>query len=182
MPLTEEQKLENKILRQIEWMKGQTYDGRFNKHKTGVASLFQKLVRLSYADEDGFCHCVTCSKRKHYKELQGGHFIGRKNKNVIVDWRNVWPQCVYCNDHLSGNTAKFREFLSYELGETQIAALESKANAPKHGWLLRELAETKVQFAAEIRQQEKRIERNEPALRSYRTLEEWRCVDDEVPF
>ena len=41
------------------------------------AVLTQKLVRLKAADKHGFCRCVTCGKRQHWKELQGGHFISR---------------------------------------------------------------------------------------------------------
>ena len=35
----------------------------------------QKLARMSAADDDGYCSCVSCSKSLHYKQMDGGHFI-----------------------------------------------------------------------------------------------------------
>lgn len=185
MPLSDEEKHARKINRTIQWMKGQTYDGRFNKTNAGVAVLFQRLVRLTYANENGHSACVTCSKAKDYRDLQGGHFIGRKNKNVVLDWRNVWPQCVHCNDKtfgLAGNLSNYREFLLHEIGAVQLHALESKANGPRHEWTIQELAEIKVEFQRQIKEQERRIQRCEPAPKRLRTLAEWKAIDNEVTF
>lgn len=176
--LTPEEKLERKITRAEATLKRLSYEGRFSKNKVGVASLYQRLVRLRYADENGICRCVTCDKSAHFTELQGGHFISRRHKNTIVDERNVWPQCVYCNYHLSGNVSAFRKFLEFELGSTQLAAIESKAKGPSPNWSTRELAELKVRLAEEIKAEEKRIERHEPPTRKLKTLSDYESVAD----
>ena len=41
----------------------------------------QKLARLSEADDNGYCTCVSCGVVKHYKEMQGGHFIPKANSS-----------------------------------------------------------------------------------------------------
>ena len=35
----------------------------------------QKLARIAAADDTGHCACVSCGVVKHYKDMQGGHFI-----------------------------------------------------------------------------------------------------------
>ena len=58
----------------------------------------QLHARISHADENGYCTCVSCGIRKHYKELDGGHYIP---KGASAFWsletENIWPQCKGCN-------------------------------------------------------------------------------------
>jgi len=61
------------------------------------AVLLQKLVRIKAADEHGMCECVSCKTRKHWKEMQGGHFIPRGNNATKLMEENVNPQCMGCN-------------------------------------------------------------------------------------
>ena len=69
----------------------------------------QKLVRLKAADKDGYCKCVTCGVVKHYKQMQGGHYYGRKEALVFKLWEeNIHPQCPKCN-WKGMNTTKVRE-------------------------------------------------------------------------
>ena len=61
------------------------------------AVLLQRLVRLKAADDNGYCTCVTCGIRKHYKEMEGGHYIPRKQTATKLMEENVHPQCSSCN-------------------------------------------------------------------------------------
>ncbi len=61
------------------------------------AVLIQKLVRLKSADEYGYCQCVTCDNRDHYKKMQGGHFIPRGNSATKIMEENIHVQCAGCN-------------------------------------------------------------------------------------
>ena len=61
------------------------------------AVLLQKLVRMKAADYDGSCVCVSCGAVKHWKEMQGGHFIARGNKATKLMEENINPQCPGCN-------------------------------------------------------------------------------------
>ena len=62
-----------------------------------AAVLLQKIVRLKAADFEGNARCVTCDSVKHWKELQGGHFIPRGNAATKLMEENIHPQCMGCN-------------------------------------------------------------------------------------
>lgn len=56
-------------------------------------TLLQKLVRLKAADANGYCECVTSGARKHWTEMDGGHFIAKGHSSRwALDERNVHPQ------------------------------------------------------------------------------------------
>jgi hypothetical protein len=61
------------------------------------AVLLQKVVRMKAADHAGYCACVSCGVVKHWKEMQGGHFIARGNKATKLMEENINPQCPGCN-------------------------------------------------------------------------------------
>jgi hypothetical protein len=42
-----------------------------------AAELLQKIRRLEEADENGYCKCVSTGEKRHWKEMQGGHWIPR---------------------------------------------------------------------------------------------------------
>lgn len=65
----------------------------------------QLLARISSADDDGYCTCVTCGHTGKFNEgFDGGHFIAKGNCSFwMLDPRNIWPQCKSCN----GNGMKF---------------------------------------------------------------------------
>ena len=56
--------------------------------------VFSKYVRLSNADKNGNCTCVTCNNTFYWKEIQAGHFMSRKHYSIRWDERNVKPQCL----------------------------------------------------------------------------------------
>ena len=58
----------------------------------------QKLARISAADDNGYCKCVSCGKVDHYKNMDGGHFIPKgSSSRWALDEQNVHPQCKGCN-------------------------------------------------------------------------------------
>lgn len=79
--------------------------------------LFSQFVRVSNADKNGYCTCVTCGKKGHWKDgsIQAGHFMSRKHYNTRWDIRNVKPQCVRCNMFKSGEQYKYSIYLGSEL-------------------------------------------------------------------
>ena len=77
---------------------------RKKKAKTGAAikqdcyKAIQKLARISAADDNGYCSCASCGVSKHYRDMQGGHFIPKGNSSFFaLDIENVHPQCAGCN-------------------------------------------------------------------------------------
>jgi len=58
----------------------------------------QLLARVSAADDDGYCTCVSCGQFGHYKEFDGGHFIPKgTSSRWALEAVNVAPQCKGCN-------------------------------------------------------------------------------------
>jgi hypothetical protein len=66
--------------------------------------LAQLLARVSSADDDGYCTCVSCGSVNKWNEIDGGHFIAKGTSSFwSLDQRNIWPQCKPCN----GNGMKY---------------------------------------------------------------------------
>lgn len=77
-------------------------------------ALFSRLIRLKWADSEGFVACYTSGKRLHYTQMQCGHFISRKHLGLRWNEDNARPQTEYDNCHLHGNLIVFRQKLEEE--------------------------------------------------------------------
>lgn len=128
----------------------------------GIATNYQKLVRLRAADDNGYCQCVSCGRSYAWQSMNGGHYVSRANYATIVDFgnglcQNVHPQCTRCNDQLSGNMVEYRKFMTTVYGETKVLELETAQLPEDHVWDKRELAELKVDYLEEIKSESKRL-------------------------
>lgn len=79
--------------------------------------VFSQYIRLSNADNNGFCTCVTCKNRFHWKEIQAGHFMSRKHYSIRWDERNVSTQCKSCNVFRWGEQYKYSLYLGEKLSK-----------------------------------------------------------------
>lgn len=69
-----------------------------------AAVLMQRMVRVKAALVEGdLITCVTCGVKRHWKEMQGGHFISRRFTKYKLLEENIHPQCPACNGPLRGN-------------------------------------------------------------------------------
>jgi len=87
-------------------------------------TVFSQWIRLSNADNNKNCICITCNKTFFWKEIQAGHFMSRKHYSIRWDERNVKPQCVGCNVFKYGEQYKFSLFLGKDAAE--VLYLKSK--------------------------------------------------------
>jgi hypothetical protein len=78
-------------------------------------TVFSQYIRLSNADNNGYCTCVTCNKKIYWKEIQAGHFMSRKHYSIRWDERNVKPQCKACNVFRYGEQFKYSLYLGQDL-------------------------------------------------------------------
>ena len=71
---------------------------------------FSLMIRLRDADDNGYSQCFTCWARKHYKEMDAGHFksVGA-HPNLKYDEMNCHSQCTSCNQHHHGNLDIYTE-------------------------------------------------------------------------
>lgn len=86
------------------------------------------FVRLSNADEYGYCNCYTCRARKHFKQMTCWHKESRWWITVRYDLDNVRPQCWWCNSKLYGNgrPIEFELHLIQDIWEERVKAVHDK--------------------------------------------------------
>lgn len=82
--------------------------------------VFSQWVRLSNRDQRGFCTCVTCGNKFHWKEIQAGHFMSRKHYSTRWDENNVKPQCRACNIFRQGEQYKYSIYLGKEMSDSLL--------------------------------------------------------------
>lgn len=94
----------------------------------------QKLSRISAADDNGYCKCVSCGKLDHYKNMDGGHFIPKgSSSRWALEESNVNPQCKGCNGfsmkHGSAE-AQYTLWMIDWVGKDQVEYMLSTKNDP----------------------------------------------------
>ena len=85
-----------------------------SKLKKKLDEIFSQYIRQKYADTNGYATCYTCGTRKHWKEMQNGHFVSRSQLATRFDEENVRVQCVGCNVFGRGKTTIFANKLESE--------------------------------------------------------------------
>jgi hypothetical protein len=58
---------------------------------------FSEYIRLTYADENGWCRCITCGDPYHWLNIHNGHYISRARMATRFNFNNCHPQCSRCN-------------------------------------------------------------------------------------
>lgn len=102
------------------------------------AVALQKVVRMKAAiaeDIDGYVTCVSCGVKKHWKELDAGHYFSRGDKSVKLMEENIHPQCKGCNIKMRHGDTKvvsaYRRYMVEMYGEDFLDYLEKLAWAQK---------------------------------------------------
>jgi hypothetical protein len=126
------------------------------KLREEAAVLLQKLVRMKAADEHGLASCVTCGKRQHYKEMDGGHFISRKWTATKLIEENIHPQCKGCNQYASGRHDDYSLYMVDTYGIEMVRELnDKKRELCKQNRI--ELEDIKVELKLRIAEQAVRL-------------------------
>ena len=94
----------------------------------------QKLLRISAADDNGYCKCVSCGKLDHYKNMDGGHFIPKgSSSRWALEESNVNAQCKGCNGfsmkHGSAE-AQYTLWMIDWVGKDQVEYMLATKNDP----------------------------------------------------
>lgn len=91
-----------------------------NKHVEALDREFSIFIRTRHADFEGIVQCYTCPVRRHWKEMQCGHFRGRANQLTRFHEDNCREQCVSCNCDKNGMQDVFEEELRDEIGDDAV--------------------------------------------------------------
>ena len=117
------------------------------------ATLTQKLVRLKAADKHGICRCVTCGKRDHWKNFDGGHFISRTYSRWKLAEENIHPQCKGCNRFGYKVADNYAIYMIDMYGEDTVRSMvASKREVIK--WNRAELEELKADLRKRVKELE----------------------------
>jgi len=91
-------------------------------------AVFSMYIRLKYADNKGMVSCYTCNVKKHWKEMQNGHYISRRHYCTRWLETNCHPQCVGCNVFNQGNSPSYALHLIKDYGAPILETLEGLKN------------------------------------------------------
>lgn len=95
--------------------------------KKDLWKVFSEWIRRKDADFNGYATCVTCGIRKHWKELDAGHYIAKTaGLSVYFEEKNVHPQCTACNRFRHGNLAQYALYLKGKYGDQILEELDWK--------------------------------------------------------
>lgn len=110
--------------------------------KKNLDTILSLYVRRRASDSMGMATCITCGIRKHYKELQAGHYISRDNYSVRYDLRNIAVQCFKCNMKFGGckggNLVQYTKYLLNNYGADWLQKLIKDGEQIKQ-WTAEEL-------------------------------------------
>ena len=88
--------------------------------------VFAEFIKLRDTDNQGFGHCISCSRRIAMKGSHCGHFIARTYSGTRYEELNNHLQCVTCNIYKEGNPIGYKNTLVLKYGPGIIEALETK--------------------------------------------------------
>jgi len=128
-------KIKAKYPHTLTWYKKKTWDA------------FSVSIRQRGMDDYGFNRCITCGVRKHWKELQAGHFIPGRHNAILFEERGVHPQCYHCNVGLKGNPRKYDAFMRKTYGAKVIKELE-RLDTTERKFTPQELIDLRAKYEA----------------------------------
>lgn len=88
---------------------------------------FSRYIRLRDADSEGMVRCVTCGARRHWREVDAGHFITRAKQSTRYDEKNVHAQCKGCNRFQGGKPLEHERAIERKYGSGTAHRLKAKA-------------------------------------------------------
>ncbi len=77
---------------------------------------FSEYIRRRDADEDGIATCFTCGLRRHWKQGDCGHGIGRQHWATRYNEKNNNFQCKKCNGFEGGRREVYKVEMDKKYG------------------------------------------------------------------
>lgn len=78
---------------------------------------FSRFIRLRDADENGICTCITCGIKRHWKQIDSGHWIKRQHQATRFNEYNCHAQCKRCNGFEQGRDSEFEKYIIQTYGQ-----------------------------------------------------------------
>lgn len=97
-------------------------------YKKRLWKLVSEYVRRKDADKNGYVRCISCGVKKHWKDIDAGHYIPKSRGNCIYwEIKNIHPQCTSCNRFRHGNLNLYALALIKKYGQQILQELEWKS-------------------------------------------------------
>lgn len=96
-----------------------------SKLKEELDVIYSRYIRLSNADDKGYCTCISCKSKHHWTKIQNGHYCSRRHE--VTRWydKNNHPQCVACNIYAEGSKIWYRRnIVDNYYGEKEVRHIE----------------------------------------------------------
>lgn len=99
-------------------------------------------IRMKYADEHGYCKCVSCGRIFRWQDMDCGHFIP-KSRGASVRWveENCHPECRGCNRFDHGHLVGYTLHMIDMYGREKIDELKREARKTLSASEKRKMAE-----------------------------------------
>jgi len=177
MPLSPEEKRQNRIDRMVDTMR----QYQLQRCVSNTAKALQKAIRAEYACRqiqpcmsegrfvamltlEGECVCVTCGVGKPWNAsnhlgsdgIDAGHFLGGRCNAIILDERGIHPQCTACNRN-GGNPEMYNAYMLHRYGQEVIDELKRAKAQKRVTYTRHELAERRVDYLDRIKAAERRM-------------------------
>jgi len=124
--------------------------------KKKAQTLLQRLVRMKASDPNGYVQCVSCGVQKHYKQMDGGHFISRSFTFHTLREENIHPQCKMCNRYFGKVHDDYRRYMVDMYGEDYVEWLtDTKHRITK--LTTADLRDKISELQTQIKEQERRL-------------------------
>lgn len=100
-----------------------------------AAYAFQRWVCLrdceAYQKNGMFAQCISCPNIRHFKALDGGHFVEGRGDSILFEETNCHAQCRPCNGHLGKERtreivdANYKKSMIKKYGLVEVERLEA---------------------------------------------------------
>lgn len=78
-------------------------------------TIFSQYIRKRLA-KNAQVECVTCGVKKHWKEVDAGHFVSRRHYATRWNQQNVHVQCKSCNGFHAGQNYLMGKYIDRTYG------------------------------------------------------------------
>ena len=96
--------------------------------KNTADPVFAQYIKMRDMDKHCVGECVTCGERGFVRDLEAGHYIGRRHWSVRFNEKNVHLQCNKCNRWGEGEKDAYALWLQKKYGKGILAELNRKKN------------------------------------------------------
>lgn len=98
------------------------------KSRRAAQAAFNAYIR----ERDKDLPCISC-QRHHEGQYHAGHYLSRgAHPELAFEESNCHKQCAPCNNHLSGNIARYRINLIEKIGQKKVDWLEGPHDSVKY--------------------------------------------------